>query len=375
MSVSQIGPKVSMIFNIFSKPAAGRTSAYVASALFLFFLPFIAGLAGNSWVRIIDFALLYIILALGLNIVVGFAGLLDLGYIAFYALGAYLMALCASPHLPAFFDFFARFFPNGMHISFWIVLPIGALLAAGFGMVLGAPTLRLKGDYLAIVTLGFGEIIRIFMNNLDRPWNITNGPKGLAKIDPVLVAGVPFNKDWTLLGIVFHPTYLYYYLFLVVAVCVVIISYRLHGSRIGRAWMAIRDDELAAKAMGINVRNMKLLAFSIGASFGGLAGVLFASFQGFVSPESFGLMESIAILAMVVLGGLGHVPGVILGGIIVSGLPELLRYTVTPIQKALFGQVYIEAEVLRMLAYGLAMILIMIYRPAGLWSAPSRVHN
>ena len=312
---------------------------------------------GNAWVRVLDFAALYIMLALGLNIVVGFAGLLDLGYIAFYAVGAYLYALLASPHF-------------GIHWPVWAVLPLGALVAGLFGVLLGAPTLRLRGDYLAIVTLGFGEIIRIFLNNLNAPVNITNGPKGIARIDPILLFGQPLSKSVEIAGITFSGVMLYYYLFVALALVVVFVGIRLQDSRIGRAWVAIREDEVAAKACGINTRNVKLLAFAMGASFGGVAGGLFAGFQEFVSPESFGLMESIMVLCMVVLGGMGHIPGVILGGLLLTVLPEAFRHGAGPAQQALFGKVLLDPEALRMLLFGLALIAVMLYRPAGLWPEP-----
>jgi branched-chain amino acid transport system permease protein len=245
-------------------------------------------------------------------------------------------------------------------------------MAALFGVLLGAPTLRLRGDYLAIVTLGFGEIIRIFMNNLDRPVNITNGPQGINLIQPVRLAGVDFSKAHDWFGVRIPSLYLYYYLFAIMAVLIVIVCLRLQHSRIGRAWVAIREDEIAAKAMGINTRNVKLLAFAMGASFGGVSGALFASFQGFVSPESFTFWESIYVLAIVVLGGMGHVPGVILGGLLLVGFQELLRALAVPVQMKLFGQVLIDAEVLRQLLFGAAMVAIMLYRPAGLWPAPRK---
>ena len=333
------------------KALLGMVLIGVALAL----LPFLIGKGlGNSWVRILDFALLYVMLALGLNIVVGFAGLLDLGYIAFYAVGAYLYALLASPHF-------------GLHWPVWAVLPLGALVAGLFGVLLGAPTLRLRGDYLAIVTLGFGEIVRIFINNLNAPVNITNGPQGISQIDPVRIAGVPLSKTLDVFGVSFPPVYLYYYLFLALALLIVFVSIRLEDSRIGRAWVAIREDEIAAKACGINTRNVKLLAFAMGATFGGVAGGLFAGFQEFVSPESFGLMESVMVLCMVVLGGMGHIPGVILGGLLLAILPEALRHGAVPMQRALFGQVLLDPESLRMLLFGLALIAVMLYRPAGLW--------
>ena len=333
--------------------------SYALIAIALMIAPFAVGHFGSSWVRILDFCLLYIMLALGLNIVIGYAGLLDLGYIAFYAVGAYTMALLASPH----FD---------LHYSAWIILPIGAGIACLAGAVLGAPTLRLKGDYLAIVTLGFGEIVRLFMNNLDRPVNITNGPQGINMVDNVGIGSFDLGKGFDIANTHFGSMYSYYYLFLALTLLTIFICIRLENSRIGRAWMAIREDELAAKAMGINTRNIKLLAFAMGASFGGLAGGLFASFQGFVSPESFSLMESIMVLCMVVLGGMGHISGVILGAILLTLTPEVLREVITPLQRSLFGRTVVDPENLRMLLFGLALILVMLLKPAGLWPSPRR---
>jgi branched-chain amino acid transport system permease protein len=234
--------------------------------------------------------------------------------------------------------------------------------------LLGAPTLRLRGDYLAIVTLGFGEIARIFINNLGSPINITNGAQGLGQIDSIVIFGLDLGKRLTLLGHEISSVTLYYYLFLTLTVLTVIIGYRLQDSRIGRAWMAIRDDEVAAKAMGINTRNLKLLAFGMGASFGGVAGALFASFQGFVSPESFSLQESVLIVAMVVLGGIGHIPGVIVGAVLLTALPEMLRYIVGPLQTMTDGR--LDAGILRQLLIALAMISAMLLRPRGLWPSP-----
>ena len=328
----------------------------IAAALVL--APIVVGASlGNAWVRVLDFAVLYVMLALGLNIVVGFAGLLDLGYIAFYAVGAYLYALLASPHF-------------GIHWPVWAVLPLGAMVAGFFGVLLGAPTLRLRGDYLAIVTLGFGEIIRIFLNNLNAPVNITNGPKGIARIDAISLFGQPLSRPVEFLGITFSGVMLYYYLFVVLAILIVIVGIRLQSSRIGRAWVAIREDEVAAKACGINTRNVKLLAFAMGATFGGVSGGLFAGFQEFVSPESFGLLESVMVLCMVVLGGMGHIPGVVLGGLLLTILPEAFRHGAGPMQQALFGRVVLDPEALRMLLFGLALIAVMLYRPAGLWPEP-----
>ena len=355
-------------------PRAAWIAAFLLAGT-LMALPWLAGMFGNAWVRVLAFACLYVMLALGLNIVVGFAGLLDLGYIAFYAVGAYMYALLASPHLTQQFTWISQMFPDGLHLSIWLVVPFGAAIAAIFGLLLGAPVLKLRGDYLAIVTLGFGEIIRIFINNLNAPLNITNGPQGITLIDPITIAGVTFTKTINFFGYEVSSLVLYYYLFLALTIVTVIICMRLQDSRLGRAWLAIREDEIAAKAMGINVRNVKLLAFALGATFGGVAGAMFAAFQGFVSPESFVLNESIIVLAMVVLGGIGHIPGVILGAILLAVLPELLRYTVEPAQEFLFGTVILPAEILRMMLYGLAMVLIMLYRPRGLWPAPEHGVN
>ncbi len=356
------------------RPGAAIAATFVVAAV-LVALPFVVGTLGNAWVRALAFAALYVMLALGLNIVVGFAGLLDLGYIAFYAVGAYMYALLASPHLTSNFPALAAMFPQGFHNSIWMVIPLGAALAAFFGVILGYPVLKLRGDYLAIVTLGFGEIIRIFLNNLNAPLNLTNGPQGITLIDPVRVAGVDFARTLDLGVLKLPSVYLYYYLFLLLTVITIVVCIRLQDSRLGRAWMAIREDDIAAKAMGINVRNVKLLAFALGATFGGVAGTMFAAFQGFVSPESFSLMESIIVLSMVVLGGIGHIPGVILGAVLLALFPELLRHTVVPVQEQLFGRVLVDAEVLRMMLYGLAMVVIMLYRPKGLWPAPEHGVN
>jgi branched-chain amino acid transport system permease protein len=340
---------------------------FVAGA-FLFVLPLVLQTQGNAWVRIADTALLYVLLALGLNIVVGYAGLLDLGFVAFYAIGAYMFGLLASPHLTENFAWIGAMFPEGLHMPLWVVIPAGAALAGIFGILLGAPTLKLRGDYLAIVTLGFGEIIRVFMNNLDHPVNITNGPKGLGQIDPIHFWAVNLGKPFDILGYEVASVTLYYYLFLALVIASVVICHRLELSRIGRAWMAIREDEIAAKAMGINTRNMKLLAFGMGATFGGVSGSMFAAFQQFISPESFSLMESVMIVAMVVLGGIGYLPGVILGAVLLSALPEVLRYVAGPLQAMTGGR--LDAAILRQLLIALAMIIVMLMRPRGLWPSP-----
>jgi len=269
---------------------------------------------------------IYITLALGLNIVVGLAGLLDLGYIAFYAVGAYSYGLLSTR----------------VGLSFWEVLPVGALLAAIFGVLLGIPVLRLRGDYLAIVTLGFGEMIRITLNNWD---SVTRGPNG--------IIGIARPKIW---GFTFSKPIHYYYLIVAIVLLTIFVVDRLNRSRIGRAWTAMRDDEVAAEVMGIDLMKTKLLAFSLGATWAGLAGVFFAGKMTFISPESFTFFESVIILCMVVLGGMGSVPGVILGAALLVILPEGMR------QFALY----------RMLIFGGAMVLMMVLRPQGLIASPRR---
>ena len=347
-------------------------SGLLVCAVLLAVLPFVAKeLVGTTLLRFIYIFFLFLMLALGLNIVVGFAGLLDLGYIAFYAVGAYGAALLSSSQLSDNFVFFQQLFPDGLHMPFWVIVPLGAFLAAVAGIMLGTPILKLRGDYLALVTLGFGEIIRIFMNNWGKDsFNLTNGARGINRIDPVTLFGYPLDRPLDLGFTVLTKEFLYYYLFLLLAVLTVFVCYRLQNSRLGRAWMALREDDIAAKAMGINVRNIKLLAFSLGATFGGVAGAMFAAFQGFISPESFSFMESIVILTMVVLGGMGHIPGVILGAVLLSLLPEFLRFTVEPVQQMLFGRLLVDTAILRQLILGAAMLLIMLFRPKGLWPRP-----
>ncbi|NIE75171.1 ABC transporter ATP-binding protein [Pantoea sp. Ap-967] len=357
-------------------------------------LPFLVEaipMLGPTWVRILGFAMLYVLLALGLNIVIGYAGLLDMGYIGFYAIGAYLYALLASPHLQL-----AGLLDNVLDWPVWVIIPVAAVAAAICGVLIGAPVLKLRGDYLAIVTLGFGEIIRIFMNNLDQPVNLTNGPQGISNIAPLHVdfgawshapgAGatpvVSLQQGWSLFGLQVSPVISYYLFFLAIVILCIVLSKRLEVSRIGRAWMALREDEVAAEAMGLNKRNLKLLAFAMGATFGGVSGVLFASYQGFVSPESFTLMESIMVLAMVVLGGMGSIRGVVLGALILSVMPELFRDLVNWIQPWVMEHVtfidrdilrnVLDASTLRMLVFGFALILVMRFRPEGLWPSDRR---
>ncbi|MFC5696702.1 ABC transporter ATP-binding protein [Pseudomonas sp. GCM10022186] len=357
-------------------------------------LPFIINatpILGPTWVRILGFAMLYVLLALGLNIVIGYAGLLDMGYIGFYAVGAYLYALLASPHLSM-----AGLADGVLNWPLWLIIPMAAAVAGLCGALLGAPVLKLRGDYLAIVTLGFGEIIRIFMNNLDQPVNLTNGPQGISSIAPLHVDGGAWSyavgeapqaifslqSKWSLFGLQVTPVINYYLFFLAIVIFAIVMSKRLENSRIGRAWMALREDEVAAEAMGLNKRNIKLLAFGMGATFGGVSGSLFASYQGFVSPESFTLIESIMVLAMVVLGGMGSIRGVVLGALLLSIMPELFRDLVNWVQPVIMDNVtfisretlrnILDASTLRMLVFGIALVLVMRFRPEGLWPSTRR---
>jgi branched-chain amino acid transport system permease protein len=283
----------------------------------LFCLPFIAQ---NYLLDISILAGIYAILALGLNIVVGFTGLLNLGYVAFYALGAYTYALLNVK----------------VGLGFWQALPLGIGLTGLAGFILGVPALRLKGDYLAIVTLGFGEIVRLVLNNWD---SLTNGPNGVSGISPPYLFGMP-------LGILNR----YYYLVLLALIVTYGVVGRVHESKIGRAWIAIREDEISASTMGINTTRYRLYALVFGSLWAGLAGALFAAKMQFVSPESFTFMESVLILSMVILGGLGSLPGVVVGAVILVMLPEVLR----------------EVQSYRMIALSVGLIAMMIFRPQGL---------
>jgi branched-chain amino acid transport system permease protein len=264
-----------------------------------------------------------------LNIVIGFTGLLDLGFIAFYAIGAYTAALL-SIH---------------WQLSFWIILPCAMIVSVIFRLLIGLPVLRLRGDYLAIVTLGFGEIVRIMINNLD---SITNGPKGL----PGANQNIQIPK---LFGLVFQDDLYFYYLILCLIIISIVIVYRLDNSSIGRAWVAIREDEVAAEAMGINTTKLKLLAFGLSAAFAGTSGCIYAHWIGFIAPESFTFWESVFVVCMVVLGGMGSIHGVILGVILLVGIPELLR--------GILGPQFVEY---RMLLFGGAMVSMIILRPQGI---------
>lgn len=312
----------------------------LAGILFAFVLPLMP-FANRYVVDVATTVLIYIMLGWGLNIVVGLAGLLDLGYVAFYAVGAYSYALLALT-----FD-----------MSFWVCLPLAGLFAATFGVILGFPVLRLRGDYLAIVTLGFGEIIRVVLLNW---YKVTGGPDGLSGIPRPSFFGLEFSRrsrdgetfhqffDIPYEGL--HRVMFLYYLILVLALITNFFTLRIRRLPVGRAWEALREDEIACRALGVNPTNTKLAAFGIGAMFGGFAGSFFATRQGFISPESFTFVESAVILAIVVLGGMGSQIGVVIAAVVLVLLPELGR----------------EFEQFRMLFFGAAMVLIMAWRPRGL---------
>ena len=310
----------------------------IAFAIAMPFMPF----ADRKFIDIATLVATYVMLGWGLNIVVGLAGLLDLGYVAFYAVGAYSYAM----------------FATQLGLSFWLCLPIAGMIAASFGVLLGFPVLRLRGDYLAIVTLGFGEMVRLILINW---WWFTGGPNGINNVPRPSFFGIPFDRSPaegtlsfnTLFGIDYssnHRVIFQYYLILALALLTSAFTMRIRRLPIGRAWEALREDETACRALGINPTNTKLTAFAIGAMFAGFAGSFFATRQGFVSPESFTFIESAVILAIVVLGGMGSQIGVALAAIVLIGLPEFFR----------------ELAGYRILAFGIGMVLIMIWRPRGL---------
>jgi branched-chain amino acid transport system permease protein len=311
-----------------SLPAAGQKglkwTGVAVLLIVLFILPQILGLFLSEVLTIVG---LYVLLGLGLNIVVGYAGLLDLGYVAFFAIGAYVTAILTSPEL----GFFS--------LSFWQALPFAVLVGVVFGVMLGIPVLKMRGDYLAIATLGFGEIIRIMvLSDFLRPW--LGGAQGIGKIPKASIAGFEFGMPQEI-----------YYLILAGCFLVIFISLRLRDSRLGRAWKAMREDEDVAQAMGINLVATKLLAFGTGAAFSALSGAIFATKLTSVYPHSMNVMISINILCVIIVGGMGSIPGVIVGAAALVGLPELLR----------------EFAEYRLLVYGLALVVMMLVRPEGLW--------
>ena len=347
---------LSLLVLYLSKQLSQKLKLIVGIVDLLAVMP-VVGLFNGYYQDIVTQILIYAILAIGLNIVVGFAGLLNLGFVAFYAVGAYSYAIFASTQANSFIS-------NGTFpISgdfFWLFLILGFALSAGVGFLLGLPVLRLKGDYLAIVTLGFAEIIRILFNNMDKPINISNGPRGITPIEPPKLFGIELSQ----------PIH-YYFIALVLLGLTILFVSRVNRSRIGRAFAAIREDELAARTMGIPVVKMKLLAFSLGAGLAGMMGVFFAAKQSFIDPSSFGFMESIGILAMVIMGGMGNLTGVVLGAVAVimlqlnilkeisSFLGELSAMGILTIPSQLDPAKYEK------MVFGLILILMCIFRPQG----------
>ena len=383
---------------VYNLPTSNRVKMGLGILITLILVP-VLGLRNIFYLEVIFQISVFAALALGLNIVVGFAGLLDLGYVAFYAVGAYLWAIFGSQQLYMLHAVPGTIAPTSDFPlppnAFYLFVFLGVGLAAMTGILLGLPVLRLRGDYLAIVTLGFGEVIRVLANNLDKPINLTNGPQGITPIQrPTLPEPLLDVLRVVLDPLVGHPVTeaqfynLFFYLAaLLVILVVIIVVRRLDDSKIGRAWTAIREDETAAIAMGIPLVKLKLYAFAAGASFAGAMGVLFAASRTFVSPESFSFMQSIGVLAMVILGGLGSIPGVILGAAVVvilnlQVLQSLSLYlsqlrqsdAVIPIINFAWKNLSTQldpAKYQRML-FGLILIFMMIYRPAGLIPAERR---
>lgn len=326
-----------------------------------------SGDAYQSYMEVATLVGIYVAMALGLNIVVGFAGLLDLGFVAFFAVGAYTYGIFATDQASKFLHFGHFPLPGE---SFWVFILLGCLAAALFGILLGVPVLRVKGDYLAIVTLGFGEIIRIVFNNLDKPVNITNGAMGIASITPPKIFGISLV----------YPNQ-FYYVVLVIVILVIYVVRKLEFSKMGRAWKAVRENEIAAQAMGIPLVKTKLAAFAIGASFSGMMGVVFAAKQTFVDPTSFTLLESTVILVMVLLGGMGSIPGVILGAAVVTILNLQVLTEITNWLNDLNSSGVITipdalspAKMQRFI-FGALLIVFALYRSKGLLPAKNRQYN
>jgi branched-chain amino acid transport system permease protein len=389
---------ITSFYSLYALGTSNRFKLITGMVLALFIIPVI-GVRNIFYLEIIFQISVFAALALGLNIVVGFAGLLDLGYVAFYAVGAYLWAFFGSqqyyvlPFAPGTQPANLPFLLPGD--AFYLFLFIAIIIAALTGILLGLPVLRLRGDYLAIVTLGFGEVIRVLANNLDKPLNFTNGPQGITPIQrPTLPQSLVDGFNAIFQGLVGHPidtatlyNVLFYLLALLVIIVIINVTRRLDDSNIGRAWTAIREDETAAIAMGIPLVKMKLAAFAVGASFAGVMGVLLAASRTFVSPESFSFMQSIGVLSMVILGGQGSIPGVILGAatVIILNLQILQGFSlylsrlrqsdaVIPIIDFAWRNLspQLDPAKYQRLLFGLILILMMIFRPSGLIPAERR---
>ena len=366
---------------IYYAPVDSRAKFYLGAMVLLALLPLLGSINGYYLEVAIQVGI-FVTLALGLNIVVGFVGLLNLGFVAFYAIGAYLWAIFGSPQANQFIS--GNLFPLSS-VWFFPFLLLSVAVGALMGVLLGLPVLRLRGDYLAVVTLGFAEVVRALANNLDKPINITNGPKGITPIEkpPLFFQPVLEFFGFAVDPATLYPFYFYFLVLLIVAV-VFLVTKRLEESRIGRAWKAIREDELAAAAMGIPVVRMKLLGLAVGASFASAVGVLFASKQVFINPESFTFMESIGVLAMVILGGMGSIPGAILGatGVTILNLQLLkglslwlnsvrqsgIELSIPWLGDFSLSQIPVQFEPAKYerMVFGLILILMMIFRPQGI---------
>ncbi|MFP3392477.1 branched-chain amino acid ABC transporter permease [Brevibacillus sp. SIMBA_040] len=357
---------LSSIVLIYYTNASKTIKMIVGAAVLLIIIPLVAG-ENRYYMEVASQVGIYVAMALGLNIVVGFAGLLDLGYVAFFAAGAYAYAIFSTSQANEFIA--GNLFPLSGD-WFWPFLIVGLIVAAVFGVLLGLPVLRVKGDYLAIVTLGFGEIIRIIFNNLDKPINITNGPQGITPIPSPEIFGIKMGT----------PFYFYFIVLFVIAF-IVVANIRFEHSRMGRAWIAVREDELAAQSMGISLLNTKLAAFATGASFAGVVGVIFAAKQTFIDPTSFTLMESIGILVMVILGGSGSIPGVVLGAAFVTILQVQLLKEFSNFLHSLQQSGIInlpnqlDPSKFQRLIFGIMLILVALYRPNGLIPAKRKKND
>ena len=372
--------QASLLFTYYA-PLPRRAKLFFAAVVLVLLLP-VLGVVNGYYLEVAIQVGIFVALALGLNIVVGFVGLLNLGFVAFYAIGAYLWAIFGSHQANAFLA--GGYFPLASP-WFFVFLLLGVLVGALTGVLLGLPVLRLRGDYLAIVTLGFAEVVRALANNLDKPINLTNGPKGISPIQRPPLFFQPLLESFGLSidASALYPLY-FYFIVLVMALLAIVVTRRLEDSRIGRAWKAIREDEIAAAAMGIPVVRMKLLAFAVGASFAAAIGVLFAAKQIFINPESFTFMESIGVLAMVILGGMGSIPGAILGATAVTilnlqllkGLSlwlNTLRQSGIVLSLPLLGSLDLsqipaqfEPAKYERMVFGLILIVMMIFRPQGI---------
>ncbi len=385
------GSKMDIATNVSdAKSSPARIAWLAVIGLVVLLAPIVfQGFGQLFMVRILAVVGIYVMLALGLNIVVGYAGLLDLGYIAFYAIGAYVGVLGGAP-LSAWF---ASQFPNIEWLgglSYFLMVPLAALAGALCGIMLGTPVLRLRGDYLAIVTLGFGEIVRIALNN--NIFGITNGAAGLPKAGQVMPK--PLGFQWLQQNFYFEIPNLgskgfyfqfntnvyWYYAIVLLCLFTIFVVRRLDDSRIGRSWTAMREDEVAASSMGVNIMGAKLWAFSLGALWGGIAGITFANFQGFVSPESFTFMESVFVVSIVVIGGMGSIPGAILGALFIQGIPEFIRGAaqagwLETFGITLSGEAQSAISNYRYLVFGFLMVLMMALKPQGILPSKRRARE